>query len=93
MAKENPSWGYDRIQGAVANLGHAISDGTVRNVLKRHGIAPAPERRKNKTWKDFIRQHKEVLAATDFFTTEVWTCFGLVTFYILFFIRLTSVMS
>ena len=40
MAKENPDWGYDRIQGALANLGHEISDQTVGNILKAHGIEP-----------------------------------------------------
>ena len=42
IAKENSGWGYDRIVGALANLGYAVSDQTVSNVLKRHGIAPAP---------------------------------------------------
>ena len=42
MAQENPSWGYDRIQGALANLGFHISDPTVGNILKAHGIEPAP---------------------------------------------------
>ncbi|MEJ7608945.1 MAG: hypothetical protein WKF37_22385 [Bryobacteraceae bacterium] len=44
MARENSSWGYDRISGALANLGHKVSDQTVGNVLRRHGIAPAPKR-------------------------------------------------
>jgi putative transposase len=44
MAKENPSWGYDRIVGALANLGHKLSDQTVGNILRRHDIAPAPKR-------------------------------------------------
>ena len=42
MAKENPGWGYDRIVGALANLGHAVSDQTVGNVLRRHGMPPCP---------------------------------------------------
>jgi putative transposase len=90
MAKENRSWGYDRIVGALANLGFTVSDQTVGNVLKRHGIAPAPERKTTTTWKEFIRTHMEVLVATDFFTTEVWTTAGLVTYYVLFFIHLAS---
>ena len=45
MASENRTWGYDRIAGAVANLGYAISDQTVGNVLRRHGLPPAPERK------------------------------------------------
>jgi transposase InsO family protein len=90
MAKENRSWGYDRIVGALANLGLTVSDQTVGNVLKRHGIAPAPERKTTTTWKEFIRTHMDVLVATDFFTAEVWTLGGLVTYYVLFFIHLGS---
>src|SRR3989442_1057984 len=90
MARENRSWGYDRIVGALANLGYTLSDQTVGNILKRHGIPPAPERKKTTTWKEFIRTHMEVLVATDFFTAEVWTLGGLVTYYVLFFIHLGS---
>ncbi len=90
MARENRSWGYDRIVGALANLGHTISDQTVGNILKRHGLPPAPERQTTTTWKEFIRTHIDVLVATDFFTAEVWTLGGLVTYYVLFFIHLGS---
>jgi putative transposase len=90
MAQENRSWGYDRIVGALANLGYTISDQTVGNILKRHGIPPAPERKTTTPWKEFIRTHMEVLVATDFFTAEVWTLGGLVTYYVLFFIHLGS---
>jgi putative transposase len=90
MAQENRSWGYDRIVGALANLGHTISDQTEGNILKCHGIAPAPERKTTTTWKEFIRTHMDVLVATDFFTAEVWTLGGLVTYYVLFFIHLGS---
>src|SRR5215467_14611927 len=55
MARENCSWGYDRIVGALINLGYRISDQTVGNILKRHGIPPAPERKTTTTWKEFIR--------------------------------------
>ena len=88
MAQENRSWGYDHIVGALANLGHTVSDQTIGNILKRHGIPPAPERKTTTKWKEFIRTHMDVLVATDFFTAEVWTVGGLVTFYVLFFIRL-----
>ena len=81
MAQDNRSWGYDRIVGALANLGYPISDQTVGNMLKRHGISPAPERKTTTTWKAFIRTHMDVLVATDFFTAEVWTLGGLVTYY------------
>jgi putative transposase len=90
MAQENRSWGYDRIVGALANLGLTVSDQTVGNVLKRHGMAPAPERKTTTTWKEFIRTHLDILVATDFFTAEVWTLGGLVTYYVLFFIHLGS---
>jgi putative transposase len=71
-------------------VGLTVSDQTVGNVLKRHGIAPAPERRTTTTWKEFIQTHLDVLVATDFFTAEVWTLGGLVTYYVLFFIQLGS---
>jgi transposase InsO family protein len=90
MAQENRSWGYDRIAGALQHLGYTSSDQTVGNILKRHGIPPAPERKTATTWKEFIRTHMEVLVATDFFTAEMWTACGLVTYYVLFFIHLAS---
>ena len=90
LARENSGWGYDRIVGALANLGHQVSDQTVGNVLRRHGIEPVPERSKTTTWKEFIRRHMDVLAGTDFFTVEVLTWRGLVTYYVLFFIHLDS---
>ena len=76
--------------GALANLGHSVSDQTVGSVLKRHGIAPAPQRKHTTRWRDFIRAHMEVLAGTDFFTVEVFTLKGLVTYYVLFFIQLET---
>jgi hypothetical protein len=90
MASENGDWGYDRIAGALANLGYAISDQTVGNVLRRHGLPPAPERKRTITWAAFIRTHLALLAGTDFFTAEVLTLRGLVTYYVLFFIHLES---
>jgi transposase InsO family protein len=90
MARENRSWGYDRIVGALANLGYTISDQTVGNILKRHGLPPASVRKSTTTWKEFIRTHLDVLVATDFFTAEVWTLGGLVTYYVLFFLHLGS---
>jgi putative transposase len=90
MARENVSWGYDRIQGALTNLGHNIAPNTVSNILKRHGIEPAPEREKHTSWKTFLKAHWDVMAATDFFTVEVWTSRGLVTYYVLFIIQLST---
>ena len=76
IARENSGWGYDRIVGALANLGHRVSDQTVGNILRRHGLAPAPKRSQNTTWKEFIRSHMAVLAGIDFFTVEVLTWRG-----------------
>jgi hypothetical protein len=90
MAQENGSWGYDRIAGALANLGHHVSDQTVGNVLRRHGIPTAPKRSQATAWKDFISAHMAVLAGSDFFTFEVLTWRGLATYYVLFFLNLES---
>lgn len=90
MATENPSWGYTRIQGALANLGHRVGRGTVANVLMRNGIEPAPQRGKRSSWATFLKSHWEVLAAADFLSVEVWTGKGLVTHYLLFVINLAD---
>ena len=90
MANENRSWGYDRIAGALANLGYSVCDQTIGNVLRRHGLPPAPGRKHTTTWAAFIRTHMDLLAGTDFFTAEVLTLHGLVTYYVLFFIHLES---
>ena len=71
FARENRSWGYDRIVGALANLGHKVSDQTVGNILRRHNIAPAPQRSRTTTWKEFIQSHMDVLAGADFLR---WRC-------------------
>lgn len=73
MATENRDWGYRRIQGALANLGHQVARGTIANMLKEHGLEPAPERNRKTTWKEFLRRHQEVMVAADFFTVEAWT--------------------
>jgi hypothetical protein len=83
MARENTSCGYDRIQGALANLGYIVAPNTVKNILIRHGIEPAPEPGKRTSWKTFLRAHWDVRAARDFFTVEVWTPRGLITYYVL----------
>lgn len=90
MAKDNPSWGYRRIEGALRNLGHRVSHNTVKRILKAKGIEPAPKRCKGMTWAQFLKAHWSTIAATDFFSTEVWTARGLVTIYTLFVIRLES---
>ena len=88
MAEENRSWGYRRIQGAIANLGHILAHTTIANILKRHGIEPAPERNRKTTWKEFL--YWDQIVATDFFTVEVWTCVGLTRFVVLFFMDLST---
>src|SRR5437016_2911788 len=50
LATENPTWGYNRIQGALTNLGHEISDTTVSSILKAHGVEPAPQRKHQTSW-------------------------------------------
>jgi len=90
MARENSGWGYDRIVGALANLGHRLSDQTVKNILRRHGIAPAPKGSQVTSWRDFLAAHMNVLAECDFFILEVLSWRGLVTDYALFFLHLES---
>jgi len=90
LTEENRSWGYTRLQGALANLGYTIGRTTIADVLKRHGIEPAPERNRKTTWKEFLRRHWTQIVAADFFTVEIWTCTGLTRFIVLFFIDLSS---
>jgi len=90
MALENPSWGYTRIRGALANLGHQVGRGTIANILRDNGIEPAPERGAHTRWSTFLKAHWECLAATDFLSVEICTMRGLVTQYVLFFIDLAS---
>src|SRR5215831_18431733 len=90
MAKENRDWGYTRIQGALANVGHNVGRGTIATILRQHGMEPAPERRKRTTWREFLKAHWDVLAAADFFTVEVWTAMGLTRYVVLFVIELAT---
>ena len=90
MASENRDWGYTRIRGALDNLGHQVARGTIANVLREHGLEPAPERMKRTTWREFLAAHWDVLAAADFFTVEVWTSRGLTRFTVLVLIQLAS---
>ena len=88
MAKDNPSWGYTRIVGALNNVGHSVARTTVAKILKAAGIAPAPER--PTSWRTFLKAHAGTIAAADFFSVEVWTARGLVTHYVLFAIDLAT---
>jgi hypothetical protein len=90
LAKENLGWGYDPIAGTFANPGSTVSDQTVGNILRAHGLGPAPERKRHTTWAEFIDRHKEVLWPMDFFTTEIWSSRGLTTIYVLFFIQMKT---
>jgi putative transposase len=87
MAEENRGWGYTRIRGTLANLGHECLS---RMILRQAGMEPAPERERSTTWKGFLKTHWDVMGATDFFTVEVWTPRGLVRYHILFVIRLST---
>jgi putative transposase len=88
MAEENPTWGYTRIVGALKNVGHRVSRSSIARILKAHGIPPVPER--PTSWQTFLRAHWGAIAGADFFTTEVWTWRGLVTYYTVFVIDLGS---
>ncbi len=90
IAKENPRAGALNISGRLNGLGHSICKETIRQILLRNGIDPAPQRGKRKTWAEFIAQHKDVIWACDFFTVEVWCGLRLTTFYVLFFVHLKS---
>jgi helix-turn-helix protein len=72
MATENRDWGYRRIQGALTDLGHEVARSTVANILKEHGMEPAPERNRKTTWQEFLARHGEGIVAADFFTIEAW---------------------
>ncbi len=90
MAQQNPGWGYTTIKGALANIGHTVARETVRNILKEHGIEPAPERSKRTPWSTFLKAHWDSIAAADLFTVEVWSCVGLTRYYVLVVIKLSS---
>jgi putative transposase len=85
MATDNAGWGYCRIRGELKKLDHRVARSTIAKTLKEHGVRPAPER--PTSWRTFLKSHADVIAATDFFTTEVWTARGLVTHYVLFVIH------
>ena len=90
FAKVNPTWGYDRISGALSNVGYHICDSTIGNILKAHGIEPAPTRRRKGSWQTFLKAHWDVMASIDFTTVEAWTTRGLTTFYLLFVMELKT---
>ena len=87
MPAENPTWGYTRIQG-VKNVGHQVGRSTIARMLKAYGLPPVPER--PTSWQTFLRAHWGAIAGADFFTTEVWTWRGLVTYYTVIVVNLAS---
>jgi len=88
MASDNPTWGYTRLQGALENVGHRVGRSTIRRILKAAGLPPVPQR--PTSWQTFLNAHWGVIAGGDFFSTEVWTWRGLVTYYTVFVIDLAS---
>jgi putative transposase len=86
FARENRAWGYGKIQGELLKAGHRVSRATIKRVLRRQRLAPAP-RRGRTTWRAFVAQHRDQLLACDFFTVD--TLF-LQRLYVLFFIELGS---
>jgi putative transposase len=90
MAKQNPTWGYTRIRGALHNLGHDVGRNTIKRILLESGMDPAPCRSKRVSWSSFLRAHWGAIAAMDFFTVEAVTWAGLVRYYVLFVIDLAS---
>ncbi|HET8630116.1 MAG TPA: integrase core domain-containing protein [Thermomicrobiales bacterium] len=86
LAAENPRWGYGRLQGELQTLGHVLGRSTIRGVLKRRRVPPAPQRGPRATsWRHFLAQHRDAVLACDFFTVE--TVF-LQTLYALFFLEI-----
>jgi transposase InsO family protein len=86
LARENPTWGYQRIVGELKGLGIKVSPTTVRTWLRNAGLGPVGTRR-GMTWREFIRTHRHSMLAVDFFTVEtIW----LQRLYVLFFIELGS---
>jgi putative transposase len=86
LARENPRWGYQRIQGELLRLGVRVSATAIRTTLRHHGLDPTP-RRTTMTWRAFLRQQAAGIVACDFFTVEtIW----LRRLYVLFFIELDT---
>ncbi len=90
MARDNPRWGYTQIRGALHNLGHEIGRNTVKRILLENGFDPARFRRRGMSWKTFLKAHWGAIVATDFFSVEVLTRWGLVRYLVLFVIDLET---
>jgi transposase InsO family protein len=90
MARDNPRWGYTRIRGALHNLGHEIGRNTIKRILLESGFDPARFQRRGMSWKTFLNAHWGAIAATDFFSVEVLTRWGLIRYFVLFVIDLET---
>jgi putative transposase len=90
LAKEKLGWGYKRLQGVLAHIGHEIGRTTIREILIRAGLAPAPERSKGNSWKEFLKAHWSVMSAADFFTVEMMTLSGLQRYSVLVIMELCT---
>ncbi len=77
VLKEQLSWGYCRIRGELKTVSYRVAPSTIAKTLKEHGIAPSPQR--HRSWRTLLKAHADVLAATGFFSVEVWTAQGLIT--------------
>jgi putative transposase len=86
IARENPRMGYGKLEGELLKLGYVVPRSTIRAILRRHGIPPAPERG-TLSWRTFLNHYKDQMLACDFFTVETVT---LRTIYVFFFIELGS---
>jgi len=86
LGRENPRWGYQRIRGELLKLDLRVSATTIRTILLRHGLDPAP-RRTGPSWSEFLRAQAAGIVACDFFTVET---LRLKTVYVLFFIEVST---
>jgi len=90
MAEENRPVGQSADPGRAFEPGNDLARGTMANILKQHGIEPAPERNRKTTGKEFLSRHRELIVAADFFTIEVWTLNGLQRCMVPFFMELST---